>query len=134
MEELIMSDYKLKTGKVGEKVVGAYKKIEESFTDAFLEKSDEAESGYTLKTGKVGEKVVGGYKAIEDAVVGSYKKIEDKFVDTFLEEVQDESTDPVSGGSIQTTRSIPKSAQDSSKNSLEFSREIADKYTPPANK
>lgn len=88
-----MSDYKLKTGKVGEKVVGAYKKIEETFTDAFLEKSDEAESGYTLKTGHVGEKVVKGYNAIENGVVGGYKKIEDKFVDAFLEKVSDESDD-----------------------------------------
>lgn len=54
-------NYKLKTGKVEKKVVGAYKKIEDG--------------------------VVGGYQAIEDAVVGTYKKIEDKFVEKFLEEI-----------------------------------------------
>lgn len=33
-----MSEYKLKTGKLGEKVVGAYKKVEDAFVDRFLEK------------------------------------------------------------------------------------------------
>lgn len=47
-----------KLGKTGDKVVGAYKKIE---------------SG-----------TVGTYKKIEDGVVGGYTKIEDKFVDSFL--------------------------------------------------
>ena len=59
-----MAEYKLKTGKVGEAVVGAYKKIENG--------------------------VVGGYKKIETGVVGGYKNIENKFVDTFLEEVKEE--------------------------------------------
>lgn len=54
-----MNKMKLKTGKVEEKVVGAYKTIENG--------------------------VVKGYQAIEDAVVGTYQKIEDKFVDKFLE-------------------------------------------------
>lgn len=58
-----MSEYKLKTGKVGEAVVGTYKKIEDT--------------------------VVGGYKKIEDGVVGGYKKIEGAFVETFLEKVDD---------------------------------------------
>lgn len=57
-----MSEYKLKTGKVGEKVVNTYKKIEDT--------------------------VVGGYQKIEDIVVGGYKKIEDSFVDTFLEKAE----------------------------------------------
>lgn len=60
-----MSEYKLKTGKVGEAVVGTYKKIEDG--------------------------VVGSYKKIEDGIVGSYKKIEDAFVETFLEKVEDHS-------------------------------------------
>ena len=47
-----------------EKVVNAYKKIDDG--------------------------VVGGYQAIEDAVVGTYKKIEDKFVEKFLEEVPED--------------------------------------------
>lgn len=47
-----MSQYKLKTGKVGEKVVDAYKKIEDT--------------------------VVGGYKKIEDAFVDAFlEKVED---------------------------------------------------------
>ena len=54
-----MNEYKLKTGKVGDAVVDAYKKIEDT--------------------------VVGGYKKIEDTVVGGDKKIEDAFVDKFLE-------------------------------------------------
>ena len=57
-------NYKLKTGKVEEIVVNAYKKIENG--------------------------VVGGYQAIEDAVVGTYKKIEGKFVEKVLEEVPDD--------------------------------------------
>ena len=42
MEET-MSEYKLKTGKIGEKVVGGYKKIEEGFVETFLEKVEEDE-------------------------------------------------------------------------------------------
>lgn len=94
------TEFKLKTGKVGEKVVEAYKDIEKKFTDTFLEKDESIESGYTVKTGKTADtvvdvykkienEVVGGYKKIEDCVVGSYKKIEDKFVDAFLEKVED---------------------------------------------
>lgn len=59
-----MSEYRLKTGKVGEAVVDTYKKIEDT--------------------------VVGGYKKIETGVVGGYKKIEDVFVETFLEKVGDD--------------------------------------------
>lgn len=44
--------------KAGEKVVGAYKKIETGTVDA--------------------------YKAVENGVVGAYEKIEDGFVDQFL--------------------------------------------------
>lgn len=53
-------NYKLKTGKVEEIVVDAYKKLEDG--------------------------VVGGYQAVENAVVGTYKKIEGKFIEKFLEE------------------------------------------------
>ena len=45
-------------GRSGEKVVGAYKKIEEG--------------------------TVGTYKKIESGVVGAYQKVEDGFVDSFL--------------------------------------------------
>ena len=81
-----MAEYQLKTGKIGQKVVDGYKKVEEKFTDTFLEKDESRPSGYTLKTGKTVEKVVGTYHRIEDGVAGTYKKIEDAFVDKFLEE------------------------------------------------
>ena len=61
--ESIDMEYRLKTGKTGEKVVSGYKKIEDG--------------------------VVGTYKKIEGGVVGTYKKIETAFVDRFLEEVPD---------------------------------------------
>ena len=38
-----MSEYKLKTGKTAEKVVDAYKKIEDKFVEKFLEKDDSKE-------------------------------------------------------------------------------------------
>lgn len=85
-----MSEYKLKTGKLGEKVVGAYKKVEDAFVDAFLEQGGEGEGDLRLKTGKVGKAVVKGYQDVEDAFVGAYKKIEDAFVDRFLEKVEPE--------------------------------------------
>lgn len=58
---MIMAEYKLKTGKIGEAVTKGYKAIENG--------------------------VVGGYKAIENGVVGGYKRIEKSFVERFLEEV-----------------------------------------------
>ena len=89
----IMAEYKLKVGKVGEKVVEGYKKVEEKFMDKFLEKDETNPSGYSLKTGKVGEKVTQGYQKVEDTVVGAYKKVENGFVDTFLEKVEPEQED-----------------------------------------
>jgi len=82
-----MSEYRLKPGKIGEKVVNAYKGVEDKFKDAFLEEDKSSDSGYTLKTGKMADTAVEAYKKIEDTVVGGYKKIEDKFVDAFLEKV-----------------------------------------------
>ena len=61
-----MSDCKLKPGKIGTAVEGAYKKVEDT--------------------------VVGAYKKVEDTVVGAYKKVEDAFVDTFLEKVEEKPT------------------------------------------
>jgi hypothetical protein len=58
---MIMAEYKLKTGKIGEAVTKGYKAIEDG--------------------------VVGGYKAIEESVVNGYKRIEKSFVERFLEEV-----------------------------------------------
>lgn len=74
-----MRAYKLKTGKLGQKVVGAYKTVENAFVETFLN-----EDG-SLKTGGVADKVTSAYQKIEDTVVRSYKKIEDSFVDAFLE-------------------------------------------------
>lgn len=85
-----MDEYHLKTGKLGEKIVRGYKKIEDKFTDAFLE-----EDG-SLKTGGMAEKATGAYQKIEDAVVGGYKKIENTFVDTFLEKDDQAHWDEVS--------------------------------------
>ena len=65
--DTIMSEYKLKTGKVGENVQKGYKAVENG--------------------------VISGYQAVEDAVVSTYKKIENKFVDTFLEKVEDGKTE-----------------------------------------
>lgn len=85
-----MDEYHLKTGKLGEKIVRGYKKIEDKFTDTFLE-----EDG-SLKTGGMAEKATGAYQKIEDAVVGGYKKIENAFVDTFLEKDDQAHWDEVS--------------------------------------
>lgn len=68
---VIMAEYKLKSSKIEEKVVGTYKKIEEGVVESFEAMCDGVEDGY---------------KNIENAVVDSYKRIEKKFVDTFLEE------------------------------------------------
>ena len=132
-----MSEYKLKTGKTGEKIVGAYKKIENKFVDTFLEKNDKSD-GYTMKTGRIGEKVVDGYKNVEDGVVGAYKKVEDgfvgaykkienKFVNTFLEEVEEK---PVNKGSTKAQPNAYnyESTEDIAKKSHEFGTEIDEKY------
>lgn len=83
-------NYRLKVGKVGHKVVDAYKGTEEKFCDAFLEKNENSEQGYILKTGATTKKAVGVYQKIEDSVVSGYKKIEEKFIDAFLEDVDSE--------------------------------------------
>lgn len=79
-----MSEYKLKGGKIEKAVVGAYKKIEGAFVEAFLN-----EDG-TMKTNGIAEKATGTYQKIEDAAVGAYKKVESAFVKAFLEEVESE--------------------------------------------
>ena len=63
--------------KIAQTVTEGYKKIEDKFTEKFLE-----EDG-SLKTGKIGEGVVEGYKKIEDGVVSGYKKIEESVVEGF---------------------------------------------------
>lgn len=81
-----MAEYQLKPGKIGRKIIAGYKKVEEKFTDAFLEEDANSPTGYTLKTGKTAKTVTGVHHKVEDAVVGTYKKIENAFVDRFLEE------------------------------------------------
>lgn len=83
-----MSEYKLKTGKLGKKIISTYKGIEDKFSETFLE-----EDG-SMKTGGMAEKATSTYQKIEDTVVGGYKKIEGAFVDTFLEKVDDEEETP----------------------------------------
>lgn len=80
-----MNEYKLKTGKIGEAVVGAYKEVEGAFVEKFLEKDESAHGELRLKTGKIGETVINSYKKVEDSVVGGCKKMENAFADTFLE-------------------------------------------------
>ena len=63
--------------RISETVTEGYQKIEDKFTEKFLE-----EDG-SLKTGKIGESVVEGYKKIEDGVVSGYKKIETGVVEGF---------------------------------------------------
>lgn len=94
-----MSAYKWKTGKLGEKVVGAYKKVEDAFVDTFLEKSEVGDGDLHLKTGKVGEAVVKGYQEVEDTFVGAYQKIEDAFLDKFLEKVEPDQEDKAGASS-----------------------------------
>lgn len=89
-----MSEYKLKGGKIEQAFVNAYKKIEKTFVETFLN-----EDG-SMKTGGMAEKATGAYQKIEDAAVGAYKKVENAFVEAFLEEVKSEDegqseTEPV---------------------------------------
>ena len=59
-----MAEYKLKTGKLGEKVVKAYGKTEQAFCDAFLEKDENSPSGYSLKAGRVGNTLLEANKKL----------------------------------------------------------------------
>ena len=92
-----MSEQKLKIGKLGEKIVGAYKSIEDKFVDTFLEEDGSLKTGgmaqkATSTYQKIEDAVVGGYKKVEDTFVGGYKKVEDAFVDAFLEKAADGET------------------------------------------
>lgn len=78
-----MSEYRMKPGKIGEKVINAYKNVEDKFVDTFLN-----EDG-SMKTGNIAEKATSAYQKIEDGVVGAYKKVEDAFVDSFLEKAEE---------------------------------------------
>lgn len=85
-----MSQYRIKPGKLGQKLINAYQQTEQKFTERFLQEDENSPSGYTLKTGKVGEKVTQTYQKMENGVVGSYKKIENAFVHAFLVKEDDE--------------------------------------------
>ncbi len=61
-----MPKYRLKTGKTGQTVIGAYQKVETA--------------------------VIRGYQTVENCAVRSYKKVEGAFVDRFLERVDDDRT------------------------------------------
>ena len=82
-----MSEYQLKPGKIGEKIIERYQKIEDKFTETFLEEDS------SLKTGGMAQKVTAAYQKIEDTIVGGYQKIEDTFVDRFLEKSGEPSPD-----------------------------------------
>ena len=72
-----MSKFAEVNEKIAKTVTEGYQKIEDKFTETFLE-----EDG-SLKTGKVGQAVTEGYKKIEEGVVGGYKKIETGVVEGF---------------------------------------------------
>lgn len=65
------------SGKIAKSVTEGYQKIENKFTEKFLEQDG------SLKTGKVGETVTDGFKKIEDGVVEGFKKIEGGVVEGF---------------------------------------------------
>ena len=70
-----------KIPEAGEKIINGvtegYQKIEDKFSETFLE-----EDG-SLKTGKLGNAIVEGYQKIEDGVVVGYKKLETGVVEGF---------------------------------------------------
>lgn len=86
-----MSEYKFKETKIEKAVVGAYKKIEKAFVDAFLN-----EDG-SMKTGGMAEKATATYHKMEDAAVGAYKRVEKAFVDAFLEEIKEGEAEEING-------------------------------------
>ncbi len=71
---LTVSEYQMKPGKLGEKILNGYQKVEDRFVTTFLD-----EDG-SLKTGGMAEKVTAAYQKVEDAVVGGYQKIEGSVV------------------------------------------------------
>lgn len=85
-----MAEYHLKPGKLGQKVMDAYQKTEQAFTEKFLEEDPNSPSGYSLKTGNTARQAVNAYNKIEDGVVGAYKKVKNAFVDAFLEKTDDD--------------------------------------------
>ena len=84
-----MSEYRLKPGKVGKKIMATYQNVEDKFVETFL-----YEDG-SMKTGGMAEKVTAAYHKIENTVVGGYEKVENAFVEAFLEKADssDEGAD-----------------------------------------
>lgn len=78
-----MSQYTIKPGRLGRRIIRAYKAVENRFVRAFLQPDG------SLRTGAAGDKVVRAYKRVETAVVNRYKGIETAFVDAFLEKKTD---------------------------------------------
>ena len=88
-----MSEYQMKPGKLGEKILNGYQKVEDRFVTTFLDEDGSLKTGgmaekVTAAYQKVEDAVVGGYQKIEGSVVGGYKKIENAFVDAFLEKAE----------------------------------------------
>lgn len=73
---------------IASKVMKTYQKVEDSFTEHFLQKDDLG--NLKLKSSPIEERVVDTYKKIEENVVNQYQKIEVQFVDTFLSGKKDE--------------------------------------------
>ena len=86
-----MSEYRLKPGKVGRKIIRVYQNVEGKFVKTFLN-----EDG-SLKTGGTAEKAASAYHRMEDAVAGGYKKVEGAFVDAFLEKEAPSNEEAASG-------------------------------------
>lgn len=80
-----MAEYRLKPGRLGQKVLDTYQKTEQAFAEKFLQEDPDSPSGYRLKTGKTGEQAVRAYAKIQQGAVGAYQKVENAFVDRFLE-------------------------------------------------
>lgn len=84
-----MAEYRLKPGRLGQKVLDTYQKTEQAFAEKFLQEDPDSPSGYRLKTGKTGEQAVRAYAKIQQEAVGAYKKVENAFVDRFLEKTEE---------------------------------------------
>ena len=49
--------YRIKPGKIGQKVIHAYKQTEQAFTENFLQEDPASPSGYSLKGGKTRQRM-----------------------------------------------------------------------------
>lgn len=66
--------------KISETVTEGYQKIENKFTEKFLEEDGSLKT-VTEGFQKIEDGVVGGYKKIEEGVVEGFGKVSDKFVE-----------------------------------------------------